>query len=145
MDPRDIAHFITEDPDISQLPDVLYHGTSSVFANSIAKSGLNRENLGTGVGGERIHNAIYLTSNREAANGYGEWVCDRYGGTPIVVAVRMADLDPSLFIIDESFWDNLPYYYGTWDVDRGKITWQEALMKSGTIAYADDIARASIS
>jgi hypothetical protein len=57
----------------------------------------------------------------------------------------MADLDPSLFIIDESFWDNLPYYYGTWDVDRGKITWQEALMKSGTIAYADDIARASIS
>jgi hypothetical protein len=120
------------------LPSQLYHGTSSMSLWAIEQHGLRPDFAGRGIGpngGQVTRAAVYLCVDLDHAWEYAKMACGGFnrnktelGGIPIVLAMRIADLDQSCLVPDES------YYYDNAMTNAGE-SWQETLA-NGTVGYA---------
>lgn len=71
---------------------IMYHGTSSVYLQSIKVHGLLPDRPGTGYGsdepGKESYGGVYLTAHRETAESAAVEVAERTGGEPIIITVQ---------------------------------------------------------
>ena len=87
-----------------QMPDFLYHGTTTARMAGIMESGLVPQNCQDDV--KRGHSdetrlGIYFASDHLSAGEYSSLAEDRWGGEPLTLAVRVATLDESLLEPDD--------------------------------------------
>lgn len=112
----------------------LYHGTSSIYLDSILENGLLprkdtgnsnyevQDVWGANYGLESYFDRVYLTNSPEKANLLGKQAVDINGGEVIVLEVLV---DKEKLLPDE---------------DSNKQTWQASLLEIKSVAYKGNIS-----
>jgi|ERR1035437_9479628 hypothetical protein len=70
---------------------VAYHGTSSEKSDKILKSGFDMSMIGSKSGTKL--SGVSLTIDKHNAREHAEWAVEKFGGSPVILAVNLSNLN----------------------------------------------------